>query len=239
MELNQMLQMYIKDNKDRLAKTTITNRQARLRKQIANIEASGEDPSLFFDLVKGSMSAYSLKTVMLEISNWYKWAVREGIKKDNPWSREVAKRAQYFKGAYKPKRLEMTYDEMVEKINKVSCDQVREASREILRTGVRISETRTADSDKVTGKASKVRKFYGDSRKFKGVSVHQIRRGLKEVGLTPHDLRKMFATRLARSGKFDEVTMCEVMGWESFDTAKSYLQPEKQSEIASKLGELF
>jgi integrase len=231
--------MYLEDNKDRLAPVTLKNRKARLRKQLAKIEASGENPSLFFDLVKGDMSAYSLKTLMLEISNWYKWAVREGLREENLWSREVAKRAQYFKGAYQPKRLEMTYDEVVKKIDQIEDNKVREAAREILRTGVRISEVRTASFDKVTGKASKVRKFYGDSRKFEGVSKHQIRRGLKKVGLVPHDLRKMFATRLARSGKFDDVTLCEVMGWESFDTARSYLQPEKQSEIANKIKDIL
>lgn len=239
MDLQLMLDKYLQDNKDRLAKVTLKNRELRLRKAIKSIELAVEEPSSFFELVKDDYKAYTLKTLMLEISNWYKWAVREGYRSENLWSKEVAKRAQYFKNSYQPKEIGLTYDEMVSRINKIPDNKIKEAARELLGSGLRAQEIRAINAGQTTGKGGKVRKFYGDQRKFEGVSIHQIRRALKKVDLTPHDLRKMFATRLARSGKFDDVTLCKIMGWSSFNTARSYLQPDVDSEIKSKLEELF
>lgn len=231
--------MYLQDNSLRLAETTLKSRKAHLEMLYPIALHFDEDASKVFDHLVGKVKAYTLKTYFVSLSNFYEWGIKNGFKQENPWKKEVSRRGQFFKHAYQPKKINVTYEEAAEKINQISDREVRETASEILRSGLRAFETGNINDGKISGKGGKVRTFFGDQEKVHKISYYKLRRGLAEVGLKPHDLRKLFATRLARSGEFDEITLMNVMGWSSFETAKSYLQPDKENVIASKLSRIL
>jgi integrase len=87
----------------------------------------------------------------------------------------------------------------------------------------------------VRGKGGKERILFGDGSAFRNINLNTLRRELKKVGLKPHSLRKLFVTRLAKRGDLTDADLCEVMGWESYETARSYIQPDRADVLANKI----
>jgi len=58
--------------------------------------------------------------------------------------------------------------------------------------------------------------------------------GPKGIGLTPHSLRKLFATKLVTSG-MTLPDVCNVMGWSSMQTAMSYLQVSNETKLEDQI----
>jgi integrase len=56
---------------------------------------------------------------------------------------------------------------------------------------------------------------------------------LNKVGLKPHTLRKLCASKLARQDKIKEQDLLKVFGWASMETASIYLQAKNNEELAA------
>lgn len=225
---------YLTDNKGRWSETTSRSEKARLTTHLPIWINCGRDAAAFFQALEQSgKKPYTIKTTFIRMGNFLKWQGMETQAADI--KNFMYLNGKYFKNAYKKERLNVTFEEAEKRITKIGDEAYREAARELLSTGLRIGETSAIVEGRVKGKGGKERSFYGRGSVFAGVDKTKLRRELKKVGLKPHSLRKLFATRLAKSGDFTEADLCEVMGWNSFATAQSYLQPDKANVLADKI----
>ena len=96
----------------------------------------------------------------------------------------------------------------------------RTKAMELLNTGLRLHEYEKVSDGEVVGKGGKRRAVFGRVSK-QSVREGRFRQDLARVGLTPHRLRKVFATHLGR--QVDVFDLCAVMGWSSVETARSYV----------------
>jgi integrase len=146
----------------------------------------------------------------------------------------MKKHANKFKHAYQKKELEVTFEDAARKIESLGGPAKRFA-QDLLRTGLRISEIDSVVADRVVGKGGKVRKIFGEVGK-PTCSKSELRRALSKIGLRPHDLRKLFATKLAESGA-SPADLCKVMGWSDIKTSFVYLQSRDDERMSSFIQE--
>lgn len=181
-------------------------------------------------LVDKELGAYTIKTTLIRLSNFHDWMVETGHTVGNPFidfKKKVQRTAKY-RNAYKSSKVPMDYSGALMKIKTMKSKQVKEHALYLLRSGLRITESYTA-TDKVIGKGGKERAVFGRPP-TKLVKPHVLRRALKDIGLSPHMLRKLFATRLANKG-MPLHQLCSVMGWSSLSTAQRYLQPTSKQVL--------
>lgn len=177
---------------------------------------------------------YSRLTTWVRACDYYDWLLEEGHKEGiNPYRKFKKRNRRLFKNAYKRKTPKITYQEAIKRIQTISDNAVREKAMELLTNGFRYTESFFQDQDGVTGKGNKWRRTFkeceGKSSDYKE-SYTKFYRALRKIGLRPHDLRKLFATECYRKG-LSEVDLCEVMGWSSFETARSYIAAKKEEDI--------
>ena len=65
-----------------------------------------------------------------------------------------------------------------------------------------------------------------------------VRKELAKIGLKPHSLRKLLATKLSRSN-MTYTDICAIFGWSSLATAQKYLQPLKEDQLKQKMKEIL
>lgn len=151
--------------------------------------------------------------------------------KPNVFKKWRSYNAKVFKNVYEKKQPTISYDSALQAISRISDKEVMEEAKVILETGIRISERFQITQDGyVKGKGGKLRKLFCSKMPNTQISNYRIREALKEVGLRPHDLRKVRATDLSRRG-MKEADLCKVFGWNSFDTASSYIAPMNDDKI--------
>lgn len=147
----------------------------------------------------------------------------------NPYARFKEDNAQLFRGAYERKTPKTSYDEAASRIAKIKDKDTRDKAMQLLIGGLRLGESATIQSGYCVGKGNKRRRVYvGEVAYPKSEST--FRRQLKkETGLTPHMLRKIKATEVAKKARPEQ--LCELFGWSSFDTARSYIDAGSQPEL--------
>jgi integrase len=190
---------------------------------------NGDPVKLWNELGKRAMRPYSRVTTWAQVATFWDW-LSPG---QNPYTEYRRRNRNLFKGAYEKRRVGVSYEEAKEKIAKIADEQTRRHAEHILGTGVRWCES-VQEGDTVVGKGGKRRRIYsqaGHSPSFDKSYRTFLRRLKKHTGLKPHDLRALFATRLAESGAKAPDLMA-VMGWASIKTAACYLQPRQENELA-------
>jgi integrase len=70
-------------------------------------------------------------------------------------------------------------------------------------------------------------------------SEWQVRTALKKIGLKPHSLRKLLATKLSRNSDIKNQDILAIMGWSSLETANKYLQPLNEQQLKQKMKEIL
>jgi len=176
------------------------------------------------------------------VSAFIDWAIEEN-KFDGPnlfakWRKD---NARLFKHQYKRQTPEISFEEARERLQNISDPDIRRKGLELLCSGVRWSESFTFDpsTKTVVGKGAKPRRVYMPENKgsdYKG-TYSKFLRGLRTVGLKPHLLRKLAATEFYNRG-LNEFDLLQVMGWNSIETAKSYIAPKKEDEIEQLLDKI-
>lgn len=149
----------------------------------------------------------------------------------NPYEVFKKRNARLFKHAYQPKELGISYEEALLKIASIENQEDRNLAYQIIGSGERYCEA-VQPEGRVIGKGGKPRDTYrpkSSDETYKR-SYESFRRSLGGVGLKPHSLRKICATRLVEAG-LKEADLLKVMGWSSIMTAKSYLQPKKDEDL--------
>lgn len=228
------IEQYLKAHELAWSSNTLRSERARLLTRAKDLERLSPD-QLYGLLAKEGLSSYSIKTTFIRIKDFYRWA---GLG-DN-YARFMEENARLFKNAYKKERIEITYQEAKELINKIEDEAIRNLALDILRSGMRAQEALTRSGSEVIGKGGKRRHvFVANPLRTPGnVNYTNLYRALRKVGLKPHTLRKLAATELARRG-LQAHDLCEVFGWSNINTAQNYLQPLTQEKIGKLINEVF
>lgn len=217
-----MIDKYLESKKYAWSPTTIKTVESKLK---ANSELLNKPVNEVYEAMKGKYGAYTIKQYLIIMDGYRQWRSKG---KDTQFRAFLKSNARIFRSAYDKKKVSLSYSEAAKRISTIEDDIVRRSCDFLLRSGVRISEA-SKSADTVVGKGNKTRKVYVEVPN-KIANQSQIRRALGKLGLTPHDLRKLCATRLVEKGVSPQ-DLCEIMGWNSLETAYRYLQPSKDSKL--------
>ncbi len=218
---------YIDDQKLAWAPTTLKSEKARLRAVAEHLD--GDPMNLWTAL--STRGAYTRLTAWQRVTHFWMWCQEHGYAKEgaNPYETFRTKNARQFKGAYKRKTPTITFDQARALCESLPDPAIRRRALTILGSGLRYAESGSVKADgTVVGKGSKIRTIYSpdvDGPEFTGTYFH-FRKALATVGLKPHDLRKLFATRLVELG-CNEHDLKELMGWQDIRMAQYYVSANK------------
>lgn len=233
--MEALIRDYISDHQNAWETSTQASEAARLRGVLPYLTQL-DFPAEIYAQVCTKYKPYALSTLFIRLTHFYSWLIETGHRSGpNPYTAWRRRNAKIFKTAYKREKLEVSFEGAKKQIAKIQDQVVQRDALELLRTGLRISETQKIVGDKVCGKGSKFRTIF-TTHSFKS-DPRRIRRELKKVGLKPHSLRKLFASRLVEKGARPE-DLCEIMGWSSIKTAYHYLQPRKEEELLKLVKEI-
>ena len=227
--MDNLIQSYIKDHSNAWAETTQVSEAARLRRLSPRLARSDSPESIYNDL-KETMKPYSVNTLFVRLAHFYQWLIDNNHRSgENVFMTWKKKNARLFRYSYQREKLEVSFSDASRRVEQIEDVECKLAARVLLNTGLRISELSEVSGDYVVGKGGKRRKIFFTGRIPK-VNKKRLYRSLKKVGLKPHSLRKLFATRVAKKGARPE-DLCEIMGWSSINTAFWYLQPKRDDEL--------
>lgn len=218
--MKDLIEKYLEDQESAWAPTTIKSERSRLNAIADQLEKPPQD--VYKYLVSIGQAPYTIKTTFIRLADMEKWAGLRPL-----FQNYLAKHQNRFKHAYSREDLTMTYTEASKRIETLE-EPYRSQARGLLQTGLRISESYTASGGVVKGKGGKIRKVYGKIESIAPKST--FARKLKAVGLKPHSLRKLMATRLVEKGA-SAADLCKVLGWSSIKTAYQYLESREESKL--------
>lgn len=226
--LAELARAYLSAQKGVWAETTLRSETARLNAVLPLVEGRSVEEAW---RALAEMAPYARVTAWVRLSAMITWARDAGL-----WSGSNAyqlfrdKNRGLFQSAYKRQPARFSYDELLAKLELVGDPTVRDAAFTILKNGLRWCELQTLKDGRVTGKGGYEREILYPKHLEHDVSYTQLWRGLRKVGVKPHDLRKVFAQKLVELGCNDH-DLLKVMGWRSYETAKSYVAARKTDEV--------
>lgn len=159
---------------------------------------------------------------------------------DNPYREFKDKNKRLFKNSYVRKEVTVTYEEAKKRIQEIKDEATRIKALNLLQNGMRYSESNTEANGTILGKGNKTRKLLLPiipGPKYTK-TYHTFWSELRKVGLTPHMLRKLAATKLVDLG-LKEADLLKIFGWNSVQTASLYVQPKRDNELARVMKEAF
>lgn len=209
------------------APTTLRSETARLRTLVRLLETESRPASVVAGLAR-AYGSYAAATAWVRVRQ----LAEEAGEDVRAWDRAWRDRPREMRQAYRRRLVDLTPAQVLGKLAHVEDVDVRAAAAHMLRNGLRACEAGQAGGS-VVGKGAKEREVL-----FPGgvaVSYGRLHRALRKVGLRPHDLRKVFATDLWRRHP-DVVDVAKVMGWQSFETARSYVAPRSLDDVRRRFG---
>ncbi len=213
---------YIEAHETAWSSSTLSSERSRLRALGNLLHGTPEDT--YQGLTQKKKKIYTIKTTFIRICALEAW-----IGKETKYKEFMRKHANRFKHAYKKEEIGITYGQAQDRIGQLPSG-AKEYANSLLSTGLRISESTTVTDGTVVGKGGKVRKVYG---RIEGVMPKSaFYKRLRQVGLKPHTLRKLCATRLAEAGA-TPADLCKVFGWSSISTAYQYLQAKDDEKLGA------
>ncbi len=230
--MNDVVDLYLADHETAWAPSTQKSEKSRLNIVRDRLNGSPSDLHLF--LVQQGHKPYSIKTLFVRVCAMEAWALKKKLTKEDSFSEYMRKHSNKFKHVYKKEEIEVSYEEACRRINTLLDDPFRSMALSLLQTGVRLSEAYQVVNGEVKGKGGKNRKVYGTISKTAPKS--SFARKLKAIGLKPHSLRKLCATRLVEKGA-TPADLCKVFGWSSIATAYQYLQAKEDSKLGALVEE--
>lgn len=232
---NQNLELYIKSKQNAWSANTIKSTKARLSNAFVALNSVSGDLHSFYKLLNAEKyNKYTIKQIFIQLSAFSEQLDCFEVKNF------VRQNALLFKNAYEKERLALDFDEAVTRIKTIKNEPARKLALAMMRTGLRAHEAIKYDgSGSVVGKGAKPRAVYlQEDLSALRVNYKQLYKELRMVGLKPHSLRKLAATRLVEKG-LKEADLMAILGWNSMQTASSYLQPSKEIELKERLKNIF
>jgi integrase len=236
METKELIKQYLEAHRLAWSSSTLKSEASRLHSLRGWVKV---DPALTFEQLSPKYKPYTVKTMFVRMAKLWDWAIQEEkLSAPNPYAKFLKTHRNLFKNAYKKERLDVTFEEARKLLESIRNDAARRKAEQMLTSGLRISEAfgGIQEDGTVIGKGNKSRPYFG--RHYKDdeqkISAEQFRRHLRALGLKPHTLRKLFATKLVDSGMPLQDVM-HIMGWSSLETARSYLQTKKDEVLANQI----
>jgi len=214
---------------------------ARLKKiiHIIKTEAGLSGNELHKALIKRAYGTYTIKTMLIRAASYYDHGAKKGVFPSitNPFKDEMQRSRTAMNRAYRPERLKIDFDKAKELINTITDTGIKDFCLALLHSGLRIDEAYNVNHEtkSVVGKGGIERTVFFD---YQGPlpSEYRVRSALKELGLKPHSLRKLLATKLSRNG-FSHADIKRIFGWSSIATADKYFQSKMDDQIRESLKE--
>ena len=232
--MEQAIKQYLDSKRLSWSPTTLRSEGARLYAMQSLLALDGA--SLYKALTEKGLKPYTIKTAFTRIAEYRAFTGDPSIKQF------IKANANLFKNAYTKERLDVTIEEARERIARMESKELQQMANFLLATGLRAQEALSYDgSGTVMGKGARKRRIFNSEQAVVGphnIKYIDLYNGLKSVGLKPHTLRKLAATALVGAG-FKEADLMYVMGWNNIQTASSYLQPQKDSDIERKMKEVL
>lgn len=238
MDVLALIEKYIESKQEAWSPTTLRSELSRLMAH--SNDACCTNVSELYGELKVTMKPYAIKTTLVRLGEFRQWLIDGGYVADkkNPFKVFLKTNANKFKNAYKTEVIEITYEEAKAKIELIEQSALRIAALQLLEGGLRSCELGTIGYDYgyITGKGGKRRQLFLrpqlSASAFRG-SYNQLYYALRKIGLKPHMLRKLCASRFARQEGVDDIDIMEAFGWNSIETSKRYRQPRKREELAN------
>lgn len=225
--LKKKIEAYLESKKDAWSPTTMNSEAPRLRALAEHLDGNPE--TLWKALQE--KKPYSRVTTWTRAVAFWAFAYPG---KDNPYEEFRMKKANFFKNAYQPKRVELTYEEALSKVKAIDDEAIRFRALDMLKGAVRYAESaQPKGREYIVGKGRKKRPDFRPEKEGPAFtqSYHTFWRKLKEAtGLTPHDLRKLALTHAAENGA-EAADLMEIAGWSTIGTATYYLQPKRTNKL--------
>lgn len=219
--------------------TTIRSERFRLKKiQLDELY----NPRAAYVRLNTILKPYSLKTLFIRMASLHDWLLKtkQSNIATNPYKEFIVDNPRLFNKAYQKEIINITFDEALKRLQQISNLPIREHAIHLLKTGLRFNESLTEQNGYVLGKGSKARKVFSDDITYNPALItytySTFRRELKKVGLKPHTLRKLFATRLVQRG-VSAGDLLHILGWSTSTTAFNYLQARKDTELTTIIQE--
>lgn len=218
--MKELIPAYLEAKESAWAVSTWKSEKARLNSLAGSLHLS--PLGLYKKLEKQGMKPYSIKTAFMRVIDLEAFAGLE------PKFREFLRtHKNRFKYAYQREEVIITFEEARARIAGLA-EPYRSMATGLLTTGLRLSEAYAVKDGKVIGKGGKPRKIFGTIGKTAPKST--FARKLKAIGLKPHTLRKLCATRLAEKGA-SAADLCKVFGWSDIRIAYQYLQGKSDERL--------
>lgn len=248
-----LIKQYLESYKDVWSELTLKTETSRVKQVAKLIEHT---PSEAWATIL-NYKPYTRRIMWCRLCSFYDWLLEEGyLSGKNPYKKWQVRNRRLFKNAYQKTLPDMSFEEAERRINTIEDQALRQKALQLLYTGLRWSESFDEQAiekksvgetlPQVTGKGGKKRPVFGildQVPKAKKSSLTPIKHGrmwytLKKIGLSPHMLRKLFATKLAKNG-LGPIELCRVMGWDKFQTAESYIQMSTDDRLANKIRKMI
>lgn len=182
------------------------------------------------------LAPYTRQTVWVRLAHYQNWLTSKGVicEEAHSLSAFAKRNKRLFRGAYKPERLTITYEEAAQRLAALQPLDVRRTAQRMLFGAQRWSDKACGDG-LVVGKGSKVRQDYSpEGLQGADAPYQKVYRALKAVGLKPHTLRKLALNLLVERGA-TAADLMQVAGWASMSTAIAYLQPKDDKRLKEML----
>lgn len=226
--MNKIKQAYLQSKQDSWSYASYKSEASRLA-SIPDAYLPADPQGLYEHLVKANYKPYTIKTLFIRASELVDFGYPG---QPNEFKRFMRDRARLFKNVYSPKRPPMDFATAVARIKTELSPELAAQALALLSSGLRISEANAVKIGVVIGKGNKSRQVYNAPTVT--IEPHKLRRALKPLGLTPHSLRKLAATRAVELGA-READLLAIFGWSSMQTAGYYVQATNSASVAAKL----
>lgn len=223
MNWQNVLDQYINAHRLAWAESTLRSENFRLCKVLPYLD---KGPDYVWGMIQLRIKAYSRLTLWTRLVNMLEWAIEEGlVEGPNKFKKFRKKNRRLFNHVYIRRPAEITYEEAYRRIERINNVQCAAKAKELICTGLRFAESFNVQGGEVTGKGGKIRRVFARSADRDNtiqVTYSQFYRALKQVGLKPHTLRKVFLSRAVEKGA-THFELCKLAGWASINTASSYI----------------
>jgi site-specific recombinase XerD len=216
-----MINAYIESKRLAWAPSTLRSEKHRLS---AFADAMDGTPLTLWNNIE-YMKPYSRLTAWTRATEYWQFLIDGGHRNGpNPYKQFRETNARLFRNCYVTKTPVITFAQATHSIQTGLTGPYRQMALQLLHTGMRISERRSLKEGTVVGKGNKRRAvFLHTSEAGETCNESTFRRHLSKIGLKPHDLRKLFLTRMVERGA-SPYELCQLAGWSSINTAASYIQ---------------
>jgi integrase len=238
--MREIYQQYIQDKSTAWSPASIRSESLRLNRILHLIENTKEAPSRLWDAMK-PYGGYTRVTMWNRVVCFLDWAIENGhATAPNHFKIFRDRNPRAFQNQYIRKPSQLRFKEIVDALNRIPDEELRNKSFQLFYGGMRFSESYTLTPDGyVTGKGNKIRKVYLPEIAGPIAAKSRYRallRQLKKVGITgPHKLRSARMMSLVDQGA-NPFQLKKFAGWASLATAESYIEArdEDLQKLAAK-----